>query len=73
MLRLVETGIDGSSRSVNVIIIDRPSYLGDVAALGLTLTNGKQLTTPAQQEIVTVQSRNHAARRPDCRTCTTPC
>jgi hypothetical protein len=33
---LVEIGVDGSSRSVDVMAIDRPGYLGDIAALGLT-------------------------------------
>jgi hypothetical protein len=70
---LVETGVDGSSRSVDVMAIDHPGDLGDIAALGLTLAQGKQLVALVQQEIVTAQSRDHALRRPDCRTCTTPC
>ena len=57
VLRLVETGVDGSSRSVDVMAIDRPGYLGDIAALGLTLAQGKQLVALVQQEIVTAQSR----------------
>jgi hypothetical protein len=72
VLRLVETGVEGSSRSVDVMVIDRPGELGDVAALGLTLAQGKQLIALVQQEIVSAQSRDHAARRPDCRTCTGP-
>src|SRR3954470_3868723 len=47
--------------------------LGDIAALGLTLAQGKQLVALVQQAIVTAQSRDHALRRPDCRTCTAPC
>ena len=70
---LVETRIDGSSRSVDVMAIDRPGDLGDIAALGLTLAQGKQLVALVQQEIVTAQSRDHAVRRPECRTCTMPC
>jgi hypothetical protein len=73
VLRLVETGVDGSSRSVGVMVIDRPGDFGDVAALGLTLAQGKRLVALVQQQIVTAQSRDHAARRPDCRTCTAPC
>jgi hypothetical protein len=73
VLRLVETGVEGSGRSVDVMMIDRPGDLGDIADLGLTLAQGKQLVALVQQEIVTAQSRDHAARRPDCRTCTTPC
>src|SRR4051794_39650430 len=73
VLRLVETGVDGSSQSVDVMAIDRPGDLGGIAALGLTLAQGKQLVALVQQEIVTAQSRDHALRRPDCPTCTTPC
>ena len=73
VLRLVETGVEGSSRSVDVMAIDCPGDLSDIADLGLTLVQGKRLVALVQQEIVTVQSRDHALRRPDCRTCTTPC
>ena len=37
VLRLVETGVDGASRSVDVMAIDRLSDLSDIADLGLTL------------------------------------
>jgi hypothetical protein len=73
VLRLVETGIDGSRRSVDVMAIDCLGDLGDIADLGLTLAQGKQLVAVVQQQIVTAQSRDHAVRRPDCRTCTIPC
>src|SRR3954467_9525782 len=73
VLRLVETGVEGWSRSVDVMTIDCPGDLSDIAGLGLTLAQGKQLVALVQQEIVTAQSRDHALRRPECRTCTTPC
>ena len=73
VLRLVETGANGSRRSVDMMVIDRPGDHGDRAALGLTLAQGKQLVALVRQQIVTAQSRDHALRRPDCRTCTTPC
>src|SRR3954467_6100037 len=73
VLRLVDTGVEGSGRSVDVMMIDRPGDLGDIADLGLTLAQGKQLVALVQQAIVTAQSRDHAVRRPECRTCTTPC
>jgi hypothetical protein len=72
VLRLVEIGVDSSSRSVDVMVIDCPGDLGDVAALGLTLAQGKQLVAVVQREIVSTQTRDHAARRPECRTCTIP-
>src|SRR3954449_12211957 len=71
VLRLVE--VEGLGRSVDVMTIDRPGDLGDIADLGLTLAQGKQLVALVQQAIVTAQSRDHAVRRPECRTCTIPC
>jgi hypothetical protein len=73
VLRLVETGVDGSSRSVDVLVIDPSGDLDDIAALGLTLSQGKRLVALVQQEIVTAQSRDHAARRPLCRSCGAAC
>jgi hypothetical protein len=51
--------------------IDRPDDLDDIAALGLTLAQGKQLVALVQQEIVTAQSRDHAVRL--CRSCKAAC
>ena len=73
VLRLVETGVDGSSRSIDVLAIDCLGELGDIADLGLTLAQGKRLVALVQQEIVTAQSRDHAARRPLCRSCGAAC
>jgi hypothetical protein len=73
VLRLVETGIEGLGRSVDVMAIECSGDLGDIADLGLSLAQGKQLVALVQQAIVTAQSRDHALRRPDCRTCTAPC
>src|SRR5689334_586582 len=73
VLRLVESGADGSSDSVDVLEIERPGDLGDLADLGLTHAEGKQLLTRVQQAVVAAQSRDHAARRPACRTCGAAC
>jgi hypothetical protein len=43
VLRLVGTGIDGPSISVNIMEFDRPDCLEDIANLGLTLAEGKLL------------------------------
>src|SRR5690349_2474869 len=69
VLRLVESGTDGSSGSVDALEIDRPGDLSDLAALGLRHAEGKQLLAGVQQAVVAAQSRDHAARRPACRTC----
>src|SRR3954464_1323814 len=73
ILRLVETGVEESSRSVDVLVIDPSGDLDDIADLGLTLAQGKRLVALVQQEIVTAQSRDHAAQRPMCRSCGAAC
>src|SRR5690349_71661 len=73
VLRLVESGTEGSSGSVDVLEIDRPGDLGDLANLGLTHAQGKQLLARAQQAVVAAQSRDHAVHRPRCRTCGAVC
>src|SRR4051795_13328671 len=73
VLRLVENGADGSSDSVDVLEIERPGDLSDLADLGLTHAQGKELLARVQQAVVAAQSRDHAARRPSCRTCGAAC
>src|SRR5687768_9611584 len=73
VLRLVESGVEGSSGSVDVMAIDRPGDLSDLADLGLTHAEGKQLLARVQQAVAAAQSRDHAVRRPECRTCGTVC
>jgi hypothetical protein len=46
--------------------ISKPGDLGDIANLGLTLTQAKQLLARVQREITNAQARKHAARRPVC-------
>jgi hypothetical protein len=73
MLRLVGTGIDGQSRSFDVMEISRPDGLGDLANLGLTLAEAKQLLEHVQQHVVAAQADNHAMFRPDCQSCGRTC
>ena len=70
-IALVETGIDGSSRSVDVLEFVSRRDPGDIAALGITLSQGKQLLI--QQEVVAAQGRELATRRPACRSCEAVC
>src|ERR1700685_3420056 len=72
-LRLVGTEIDGQSRSCEVMAISRADGLGDIAALGLTLAEAKQLLVQVQQEVVAAQARQHTLFRPDCRSCSGRC
>ena len=67
VLRLVGTGIDGQSRSCDVMEFSRADGLGEIAGLGLTLVKAKQLLARVQREVVAAQASNHAMLRPDCR------
>src|SRR3954471_19061251 len=71
VLRLVET--EGPLGSVDVLEIDRPGNLDDLADLGLRLPDGKQLLSQVQQAVVAAQCRDHAAQRPACRACGAAC
>ena len=73
IVRLVTTGADGEEQCADVMKINRPDDLGDIADLGLTLTDGKLLLAGLQQEVVAAQARGHAVRRPDCRSCRRVC
>jgi len=69
VLRLVGTEIDGQTPSFDLMGLNRPDRLDDVATLGLTLAEGKQLLAQVQQEVVAAQSDNLAMLRPDRRSC----
>jgi hypothetical protein len=66
-LRLVGTEIDGQSRSYELMAITRPDSLGDIADLGMTVAEAKQLLVQVQQQVVADQATTHAAFRPGCR------
>jgi hypothetical protein len=72
-LRLIGTGIDGQSRSFDVMAISRPDGLGDIANLGLTLAEAKLLLVQVQQEVVAAQAYHHAMFRPVCQSCSGRC
>ena len=69
----MKTGADDEKQSVDVVKIDRPDDLIDIANLGLTLAEGKLLLAALQQEIVAAQAKGHAVRRPGCRSCGEVC
>ena len=73
IVRLVSVGADGTEHSTDVLQIPRPDTLADLASLGLTLAESKQLLAGVQQEIVAAQARIHAALRPECRNRGTAC
>jgi hypothetical protein len=69
VLQLVETRADGGTRSVALMKLGRPGNLRDIADLGLTLPEAKQLLACLQQAVVVVQARDHATLWPDCASC----
>ena len=73
IVRLVSVGTDGTEHSTDVLQISKPDTLADLASLGLTLAESKQLLAGVQQEIVAAQARLHAALRPECRNCGAAC
>jgi hypothetical protein len=72
-LRLVGTGIDGQSRSFDVMSISRPDGLGEITNLGLTLAEAKLPLAQVQQQVVAAQAHHHAMLRSDCRSCGERC
>src|SRR4051794_6937032 len=73
VLRLVDISAEGEGRGTDVMEISRPDSLVDLASLGLTLDEGKQLLAGLQQQIVAAQARVHATRRPACQACGAAC
>jgi hypothetical protein len=73
ILRLVQTGAEGEDPGADLMEISKPDDLGDIANLGLTLTEAKQLLARVQREISAAQAREHAARRPNCPRCDGVC
>ncbi|MDO9712612.1 ISKra4 family transposase [Paracraurococcus lichenis] len=73
IVKLVSVGAAGEEHSTEVMQIARPGDLTDLASLGLTLAEGKQLLAGVQQDIVASQARVHALRRPACRGCGDVC
>src|SRR4051812_5852976 len=69
----VGTGIEGQSRSFEVMTISRPDGLGDIVDLGLTLAEAKLLLKLRQQQLVAEQANTHATSRPDCGSCGRTC
>jgi hypothetical protein len=53
--------------------INRSDDLGDIATLGLTLPEAKQLLARVQQAVVAAQAHGHAVLRPDCSSCGDGC
>ncbi len=73
VLQLVERGADTPGREVDLLEIDQPRDLRDIADLELTLPEAKQLLARVQQAVVAAQARDHASLRPECSSCGARC
>jgi hypothetical protein len=73
VLRLIETGMPSGVSGVDVMEISRPDGASNIADLGLTLSEAKQLLACVQQTIVAAQAGDLAARRPKCSSCSGRC
>ena len=73
VLRLIATGDDARCLSTDLVEIYRPGGLGDIANLGLTLPEAKQLLVSVQRAIVAGQVDSHGQLRPCCRSCGAKC
>ena len=56
VLRLAETGPEAAADSIDLIEIHRSCGLADIANLGLTLSEAKELLARVQQAIVAAQA-----------------
>ena len=73
VVRLVATVGDAGSRSADLMEICRPEGLGEIADLGLSLPEAKQLLTSVQRAVAASQADQHGRLRPDCRSCSGRC
>jgi hypothetical protein len=73
VLRLIATGGDARCRSTDLLEICRPEGLGNIANLGLTLPEAKQLLASVQRAVVSGQVDRHGLLRPCCRSCAIKC
>ena len=73
IVRLVEADSGGDDRGTDLIEIAKPDDLRDIANLGLSLAEAKQVLAAIQREVIAAQTRDHAVRRSACRSCNGAC
>ena len=73
VLRLIATEGDARCLSTDLIEICRPEGLGDIADLGLTLPEAKQLLASVQRAVIAAQADSHRLQRPCCSACSGRC
>ena len=73
VLRLIAIGDDARCLGTDLVEIYRPEGLGEIANLGLTLPEAKQLLASVQRAVVTRQADSHGLLRPCCQSCSGKC
>ena len=73
VLQLVERGAGTRGCEVDLLEIDQPRDMRDIANLGLTLPEAKQILARVQQAVVAAQACDHASLRPGCSNCGARC
>ena len=73
VLRLIATGDDDRCLSTDLVEICRPEGLADIANLGWTLNEAKQVLASVQRAVVSEQVDRHGLARPCCRCCAGKC
>ena len=73
VLRLVETGVETPAWIVDVMDLPAFGELRDIAKVGLTLADAKQILARLQAAVVASQTADHSVMRPDCPSCGRAC
>jgi hypothetical protein len=73
VLRLIATEDDARCLSTDLVEICRPEGVGDIADLGLTLPEAKQLLASIQRAVVSAQAVSHGVQRPCYSACSRKC
>ena len=73
VLRLIATGDDARCLGTDLIESCRQEGVGDIANLGLTLPEAKQLLASVQRAVVSAQAVSHGLQRPCCSACSGKC
>jgi hypothetical protein len=73
VLRFVEAEADSLAAGDDVIEVSKRGPICDIAHLGLTLAEAKQLLARVQQVVVAAQAKSYAASRPVCSSCNGRC
>ena len=73
VVRLVETRPAGPERSLDVLELGQLRDLRDIADLGMTSAEARQLLSRVQQAVIAAQAQDHAVHRPACSSCDGRC